>query len=168
MVPETVTGTATAMANLLMVMAIHATRRARRPTGATTPQARAVPVASLAHRTVVRVASVVWTATILTTTSIRAASGGRQRLRRRCLTCKVAGGLVGGHRRRRMPSALGAPMHFARSAKPPCVMPGLRSLPPCIPLKLLFNLFRLTRYLFFLFISIQNVLRYRTSKYRSP
>jgi hypothetical protein len=54
-----VPGTATAMANLLTMMAIHATRRASRPTGVTAPQALAVPVACLARRTAVRVLGVV-------------------------------------------------------------------------------------------------------------
>ncbi len=134
--PGTATGTVTAMANLLTVMAIHAAGRARRPTGVTAPAARAVPVACLARGTAVRVAWVVRTANLLTMTTIRAASGGGQRLRRRRRrrrpTRKVAGGLVGGHRCRWMLSALGAPMHCARSAKPLCVIPGLRSLTPCI------------------------------------
>ncbi len=129
MVPGTATATATAMANLLTPRAIYAARRARRPTGATAPQARTIPGLRLAGRAAVRVPEVARTATLLTTTAtIRAASGGGQCLRRRRPTCKVAGGLFGRQRHRWMLRALGAPMHFAQSAKPPGMMPGLRSL----------------------------------------
>jgi hypothetical protein len=101
-------------------------------------------LACLARRTAVRLAGAARAATLLTTTTIRAASGGGQRLRRRRPTCKVAGGLAGRQCRRQMLRALGALMHTARRAKrPPGMMPGLRSLPPFIPLQLLFNLFRL-------------------------
>ncbi len=94
----------------------------------TTPQARTVPGLRLAGHAAVRVPEVARTATLLTTTAtIRAASGGGQRLCRRPI-CKVAGGLVGRQRRRRKLSTLGAPMHFTRSAKPPGMMPKLRSL----------------------------------------
>ncbi len=81
---------------------------------------RADFLACLARRAARRLAGVAWTANLTTTsTTIRAASGGRQRLRRRRPTCKVAGGLFGGHRLHWMLSALGEPMHFARSVKPP-------------------------------------------------
>ena len=127
----TVTATATAMGKLLTAGAIYAAGHARRPTGATAPQARTVPGLRLAGCAAVRVPEVARTATLTTPTAIRAASGGGprlRRLRRRRPTYKVAGGLAGRQRRRRMLRALGAPMHFARSAKPPGMMPGLRSL----------------------------------------
>ncbi len=57
-----VTRTATEMANLLTVLAIHAARRASRSTGMTAPAARSVPLACLARCTAVRVAGVVRTA----------------------------------------------------------------------------------------------------------
>ena len=132
MVPGTATATATAMGKLLTPGAIYAAGHARRPTGATAPQARTVPGLRLAGCAAVRVPEVARTATLTTPTAIRAASGGGprlRRLRRRRPTCKVAGGLAGRQRRRRMLRALGAPMHTARRAKrPPGVMPGLRSL----------------------------------------
>ena len=131
MMPGTATGTATAMGKLLTAGAIYAARRAGRPTGATAPQARTVPGLRLAGCAAVRVPEVARTATLTTPTAIRAASGGGprlRRLRRRRPTCKVAGGLAGHQRCRWMLRALGAPMHFARSAKPPGMMPGLRSL----------------------------------------
>ena len=134
----TVTATATAMGKLLTAGAIYAAGHTRRPTGATAPQARTVPGLRLAGCAAVRVPEVARTATLTTPTAIRAASGGGprlRRLRRRRPTCKVAGGLAGRQRRRRMLRALGAPMHTARRAKrPPGVMPGPRSLTPCTTL----------------------------------